>query len=202
MDLSKLPKLSDTKSQTPAEDTPQPVADQIPAPPGYQPMAYRPQGIGGEIWISLIIGILLAYMGRDFARFVSTRFTHETFHTNFTWPDDDPNGRAGQEVAYFDLQNCQAWSDMGIFLFGLILLFEAAAKTFIVIKPGNVSRAVLMLAILLTLLGVVLNVIACLKMFSVQITPLLSGLAVAFGGWILFDEWITLQRMTPVPKRA
>ena len=46
--------------------------------------------------------------------------------------------------------------------------------------------------------AVVLNITACVKMFGAGITPLLSGLAVAFGGWILIDEWATLKRMTPL----
>jgi hypothetical protein len=80
---------------------------------------------------------------------------------------------------------------MGIFLFGVVLLVEAAAKTFLVLKPGAFSRGFLMFAILLTFCGVLLNIYACFKLFDFGVTPLLSGLAVAFGGWILFDEWAT-----------
>jgi cytochrome c oxidase subunit IV len=197
MDLSKLPKLSNTKSQVPAENPtpPQPAQPEV---VNYQPYANRPPSIGGDIWFSVVIGILLMFMGGTFARFAIAKITHRPFHTNYTWPDDDPKGRGGQEVDYFDLQGFTAWSDMGVFLFGVTLIFEAAAKAFIVMNPGAMSRYVLMLAIVLTLLAVILNIIAAMKMYSVDIIPLLSGLAIAFGGWILFDEWATLQRM---PRR-
>jgi hypothetical protein len=212
MDLSKLPKLSDTQSQVPPPTAPAPV-EALPANVSrtqahahqQQAIPYRPPGIGGEIWISLIVGLILAYIGGNFAGFAKAKITHQAYHTGFTWDSDGPKGKKDDEIAYFDLPGYQAWSDMGIFLFGLILLFEAAAKTLLVLKPGKLARFVLMFAILLTLVGVLLNLFACMKMLSVQITPLISGLAVAFGGFVLFDEFATLQRTLPrsrhVPAR-
>jgi cytochrome c oxidase subunit IV len=194
MDLSKLPKLSDTKSQAPAEN-PMP-----PAPQGinYQPYANRQPSIGGDIWFSVVIGIVLMLLGGTFAKFAIAKMTHHPFHTNYTWPDDDPRGRGGQEVDYFDLQGYTAWTDMGIFLFGVTVVFEAAAKAFIVMKPGAMSRYLLMLAIVLTLLAIILNLIAAMKVYSLDVIPTFSALAIAFGGWILFDEWATLQRMNQI----
>jgi succinate-acetate transporter protein len=46
---------------------------------------------------------------------------------------------------------------------------------------------------LLTLATVLLNLFVCYRLMSIQVTPLISGLAVAFGGWILFDEWRMLK---------
>jgi hypothetical protein len=68
----------------------------------------------------------------------------------------------------------------------------------LLIKPGKAARSALMLAIGLTIAGVGLNIIACAKLFGDGTVPLLSGFAVAFGGWILADEWNTLKRTTPV----
>lgn len=194
MDLSKLPKLSDTKSQTPP---PPPPPTDAPPPPPARPIDYgiaQPRGIGGDIWISLIIGILLCYLGGTFARFAIDKITHQPFHTTVNWTSGP---KAGTEVDYFDLEGHTAWSDMGVFLFGLILLFEAAAKTVLLLSPGQPARIALMLAILLTLVAMLLNGIACALLFGDGITPLLSGFAVAFGGWILFDEWSTLKRTQP-----
>ncbi len=193
MDLSKLPKLSDTKSQA-ADPQAMPV-DPLPLATARYPVEYRPANFGADIWISLVIGIILAFLGGTFARYAIATLTHQPFHTGVNWTDGP---KAGSEVAYFELEGFTAWSDMGIFLFGLTLLFEAAAKTLLLLRPGKFSRLVLMGAVGLTFLAVILNIIACAKMFGVGITPLLSGLAVAFGGWILFDEWATLQR-TKIP---
>ena len=205
MDLSKLPKLSDTQSQIPpaekapagAETNAEMSNFQTGVPNYQQPMSHRPPGVGGEIWISLIVGLILAYMGGTFAKFAVAKITHQHYHSGYTWDSDGPKGNAGDEIAYFDLPGFTAWTDMGVFLFGLTLLFEAAAKTFLVLRPGAVSRLVLMLAVVLTFVAVILNVIACVKLLGVGITPLISGLAGAFGGWILFDEWATLIRTQP-----
>jgi hypothetical protein len=196
MDVSKLPKLSDTKSQIPEPATETPVP-QAPVSMNYASRPYQPAGVGADIWISLVVGILLCMLGGTFGKFCIAKLTHQPFHSNMFWPDNDPQGRGGQEVDYFDVQGSQAWSDMGIFLFGVILLFEAASKTALVLRPGKPARAVLMLATLLTVLGVLLNLIACFKLYSGGTIPLISGLAVAFGGWILSEEWNTLKRTTP-----
>jgi hypothetical protein len=193
MDLSKLPKLSDTKSQTPAKTEPapapvQPVQQQ-------QNMLARQPGVGVDIWISLVIGILLLMMGRNFGQWAIATLKHEPFHTGYFWPDEAPYN--GREETYFELIGFTALSDMGIFLFGAMLLAEAGAKTLLVLKPGAIGRGALILAAFLTLGTTLLNIYACFKLFDFGVVPTLSALAVAFGGWILFDEWATLQRMKP-----
>jgi hypothetical protein len=192
MDLSKLPKLSDTKSQTPPPVVPESVPESRSEPVDYaQNPRYQPPGIGADIWISLCIGILLCYLGGTFGRFAVAKISHQAFHTGVNWTSGPKDGT---EVDYFDLEGFTAWSDMGVFLFGLILLFDAGAKTIMVLRPGKPARFALMVAIGLTVLGILLNMVACAKMFSVGITPLLSGFAVAFGGWILIDHWGALKR--------
>jgi len=105
-------------------------------------------------------------------------------------------------VSYFELQGYTAWTEMGEFLFGLTLLFEAASKAAVAIKPGTASRWLLALSIVLTLATVALNLWACGLLLHVGITPLLSGIAVAFGGWVLYDEWQTLRLTRPVGRRT
>ena len=198
MDLSKLPKLSDTRSQTPpAGPSDQPVAESRPTPVDHASIPRYQPGLGADIWISLCIGILLCYLGGTFGHYAMAKITHRPYHTGLTWDSDGPGGKAGDEIAYFNEPGFTAWSDMGIFLFGLILLFDAAAKAMVALRPGTPARAALTVAILLTVVGIVLNMVACAKMFSVGITPLLSGFAVAFGGWILIDHWNALKRTMP-----
>lgn len=217
MDLSKLPKLSDTKAAAEAagvDPSPEQAAMPVTTPgttPGTTPvasvtppMAYRapttayPPTLGADVWISTVIGLLFVFLGMTFARFAVATLTHHSFDTGVEWMDPDP--RAGQPVAYFELQGYTAWTDMGAFLFGLTLLLEAAGKSAVVLRPGTASRAVLAFAAVLTLASVGLNLCACGLLLHVGITPILSGLAVAFGGWILFDEVQTLS-LTKVPVR-
>jgi hypothetical protein len=203
MDLSKLPKLSDTQSQAPPV-APAPVEPfQPPGPSRSQTMDYRPGerqiGVGVDIWISLVIGLLLLMMGASFGKYALASLRHQPYHTNVNWTSGPKDGT---EVAYFELEGYTALSDMGIFLFGAMLLAEAAAKFLLLIKPGTLSKAFLILATLLTAGTTLLNVYAALKMFSAGILPMIAVLAIAFGGWILFDEVTTLQRVQSGPRKV
>ena len=224
MDVSKLPKLSDSRA---AAGAAAPVvaqgtdgdltattaaAEATPAAPvpveatvRYREpttVTVRPPALGADVWISTVLGLLFVFLGMTFAKFVVAKLTHHAFDTGYVWPDDDTSGRAGQPVAYFDLQGYSAWTDMGVFLFGLTLLFEAASKAAVVLRPSTASRGLLGLAILLTLATVALNVVAAGLLLHYGVTPILSGLAVAFGGWILFDEWSTLQASRAAARQA
>ena len=185
MDISKLPKFSDSPPP-PLPEEPQPAMP-MPAEPS------RQTGIGADIWVSLIIGLLFIFMGLNFGKFLVAKLAGQPYHTNYNWAPAPGSDTPGPEVAYFDLQGFTAWSDMGVFLFGLVLLLEAAAKAAIAIRPGYTSRLILFLAVVLTLATVLLNLFVCYRLMSIQVTPLISGLAVAFGGWILFDEWRMLK---------
>jgi hypothetical protein len=182
MDISKLPKFSDSPPPPP-NDQPQP-AEVIPPKPNPQ------AGVGADVWVSLIVGLLMIYMGLNFGKFLAAKLGGQPYHTNVNWTE---GLQAGTEVGYFDLQGFAAWSDMGVFLFGLVLLLEAGAKAILAIRPGAASRLILIAAIGLTLATVLLNLFVCVRLMSVQITPIISGLAVAFGGWILVDEWRMLK---------
>jgi hypothetical protein len=195
MDLSKLPKLSDTRTAsdaTPVEPRPvQPLPD--PAEnrrPGIPP----PPGIGADVWISTIVGLLFLSMGFTFARFLTAKLGGPPFQTNITW---QAGPLTGQEVAYFDLEGHSAWMEMGEFLFGVTLLVEAASKAAIAIRPGTITRGVLMLAMLLTAVTIGLNLYACVLLRRFGMTPLVNGLAVAFGGWVMYDEFYTLKAYRP-----
>jgi hypothetical protein len=187
MDLSKLPKLSNTQGQEAAPTAAPETAQAPPAPPiEYRRPSLNDPELGADIWVNAIIGLLLIGMGFTFAKFLIAKMTGQSFHTGVNWTSG-PN--AGSEVAYFDLEGFTALTQMGMFLFGVVLLLESAAKAAIVLIPGTVSRALLMLALVLTLATTALNIFVCIKLLGTGTLPLLSGLAVAFGGWILAGEW-------------
>jgi hypothetical protein len=202
MDLSKLPKLSNTQNHSPTPDIapaePQTAPSPAQATP-YQP--YRPgerrPGVGVDIWISLVIGLLLLMLGANFGKWAIATIRHQPFPTGFSWEDDTP--KAGQPKEYFDLAGYTALSEMGIFLFGAMLLAEAAAKFLLLVKPGKLAWAFLLFATLLTLVATLLNLYALYKTFMFGQPQIINGLALALGGWILFDEITTLQRTKPMP---
>jgi hypothetical protein len=193
MDLSKLPKLSNTHASEPAtQDSPPPTPTAQSRVDYRAPGAYGSPGIGADVWFSAIVGLLLIGLGFTFARFAAAKITGHPFHTNVNW-EVGPN--AGNEVDYFDLEGFTAWTDMGVFLFGLVLLFEAATKAAASLRPGKFTRVLLQIALLLTLITLVLNLYVCIKLLGISTIPLLSGLAVAFAGWVIADEWRMLQRL-------
>jgi hypothetical protein len=193
MDLSKLPKLSDSRSQDQSSSAPLPAEPMERSDPR-QPLDYRQSlndpDLGADIWVNVIIGLLLIAMGFTFAKFLFAKLTGQAFHTGVNWTGG-PN--AGNEVDYFDLEGFTAWTQMGMFLFGVVLLLEAASKAAVVLRPGAASRGILKFALALTLITTALNLYVCIRMLGVGMIPLLSGLAVAFGGWILASEWRMLK---------
>jgi hypothetical protein len=201
MDLSKLPKLSDTKSHQATGESPaaEPIGSVLRPVPV---VTYRQPGVGVDIWISLIIGLLLLMLGGRFGSYAVAKISHSPYHTGLTWDSDGPEGKAGDEIEYFSLPSYTALSEMGLFFFGAMLLFEAGAKTVLVLKPGRLGRIALGLALLTTAAAVLLNLYAAIKMYNIGIIPTLSMLAVAFGGWVLFDEIATLKAVTPAAKPA
>lgn len=201
MDVSKLPRLSDSKAAEPAvASAVTGTVSDAPVPVGYgDPYTRRPLELGADVWISTVIGLLFVGLGLTFGKYAVSRLAHQPFSTGIEWTDGP---KAGQPVGYFELSGHTAWSDAGAFFFGLTLLAEAATKAAVVLRPGRATRAGLGLAMGLTLVTVLLNLGVCGLMFNAGILPLLSGLAVAFGGWVLFDEWDTLRRTRPIGAGA
>jgi hypothetical protein len=184
MDLSKLPKLSDSSQSQPP---PAPMAE---AAPQETPQAarYRParsNGVSADIWFNVVVGIILLFLGRSFFSWSIATLTGHPFHTGWTWPADSP--KAGQEVSYYELDGYTAFTDTGMFLFGLAILFEAAVVVLAQIRPSGPTRALIYLALGLTVLCTLFNLLVSIKLMTLSppIVPLMSGLAVAFGGYMI-----------------
>jgi hypothetical protein len=193
MDLSKLPRLSQTDQQTPAPES-IPAARQVPHEQP-QPIPYAPVtpvtggGIGAQVWLSGIIGLLLIMFGWNFARFCSAKLTGQTFHTGVNWT---AGPKEGGEVDYFELQGYTAYTEAGIFLFGLALVLEAFLLA-TVKRNTPASRAIVGFTLLITVLATALNLIVCGLMFKIGLLPIMSGLAVAYGGYMAMYEWQLLK---------
>ena len=180
MDLSKLPKLSNTQRHIPPADGAAEVAVSVIPMPNRQP-------IGGAIWFNSIVGLLLLVIGHDFGRFAISKITNQPFHTGVKWLEGP---KSGQEVDYFELSGFTAFADMGIFLFGVGVLLEVAVKLLLAFFPRTRSMIILIaFAVATTAAVTLLNCYVCYELLNDQITPTFSALAVAFGGWTLFDQW-------------
>lgn len=196
MDISKLPRLSETDRHSPpppphAPSGDEPAARDAPKPQqDPRPVERVSAGVGAEVWLSLIIGLVLMMLGQSFARYSIAKVTGQEFHTRVNWTEGP---KAGQEVDYWELSGYTAWTDTAIFLFGLAMVLEAAVLAVVYSRSGaKVPLTAVALAV--TLAATALNLWVCFKLLGVGITPLMSALAVAFGGYMAIYEWRLLQR--------
>lgn len=198
MDVSKLPRLS--KTETPAQTDGRDVAPPatVPTNDARPPYPVDRAAIGVDVWIAVIVGLILMALGRTFAQYEIGRFTHQPYHTGVTW-QQGPN--EGQEVPYPQLDESFGlpyYSDSGLFLFGLALVIAGLAQL-VGMTRLRIHGALTRLALLLVLAATAYNIFVSAKLFGVGITPVLSLLCVAFGGYEAFLQYRSLR---PVPLAA
>jgi len=186
MDLSRLPKLSKTPVPPPdsaQHPSPSTAADQMPLAMPAVSASY----IGPEFWFNAIVALLLLFWGRAFGAYIFDRIVGRDFHTGYFtyWNSDQDHG---PEISYPDLLGHVMLTDGGVFLFGLVVLLEAAVKA-LVGKGLRVPILIVQVVLLLAIVSTVFNLYVCYKFISEGSTPIVSGLAVAFGGFIIADIW-------------
>ena len=181
--------------QTPADaSTPQPTE----RAPETRPGRFDPVGIGAEVWFAVIIGLIFMALGRTFAQYEIGKLAHHPYHTNVTW-QQGPN--EGNEVPYPELDESFGlpfYSDSGLFLFGLSLILVAFAQIWSV---THLPLKVLIgwVALLIAVLATGYNLFVSAKLFGAGITPVLSLLCVAFGGYEVFLQF---RAVRPIAKPA
>jgi len=148
-------------------------------------------GVGIEVWISAIIGLVLMLVGRSFASYLAATLTGQPFHTNVLW---NMGPKEGQEVGYWELTGYTALSDSAIFLFGLTMVLESVVLA-IMNTRFKAKTQLVAVALFFTALVTIYNALAALMMLTVGIPPYSSLLAVAFGGYIALFEWRLLQQL-------
>ena len=167
------------------------------APNAFTPVDVQP-GIGAEVWVSAIVGIILMLVGMNFAKWAITTMAGGTYHTTVNWT---AGPKAGQEVAYWELDGFAALQDCGLFLFGLAMVLEAIVLV-VVHSQVRAKRPLLAVALLITLTATILNLLVSAKLLSAGVLPLMSLLAVAFGGYIIAYEWRLFQHFARATPRA
>jgi len=126
------------------------------------------------------------FIAGRYGTYLLSLVTHEPFHTNVTWNPNTP--KAGQEVGYWQLDasfGFPAWTEASVWLFGLAMVFDAIVLYFAAGKRAWLVAVVLALTILVT----AFNAFVCAKLFSNNITPLMSLLAAAFGVYMAIYQW-------------
>jgi hypothetical protein len=154
-------------------------------------------GVGAEVWLSAIVGVVLILMGRNFASWAITTLAGYTFHTGVNWT---AGPKAGTEVDYWDLQGYTALQEAGLFLFGLAMVLEAIVL-WVVHSRVRAKRLLLAFALSVTLMATAMNLLVSIKQIGFGLLPLWPMLAVAFGGYIAAYEWRLFNYFRPVPQQ-
>lgn len=149
-------------------------------------------GVGSEVWLSLVIGVVMMLLGHSFAGYALATLRGKPYDTGVSWVEGE---KAGQLVGYWELSGFSGLTDCGIFLFGLSLVLEAAV---LAVAFGTFRRKTPLVgvALLLTVVATAFNLYVVAKLFSVGVMPIISLLAVGFGGYIAFYEWTVLRDLS------
>src|SRR6187551_1738010 len=119
MDMSKLPRLSNTQ-----QNQPPPSSDAAEGPALDQPIPSRPeppyseqpmtQGMlmGAEVWLTGVLGLVFMLLGRNFGVYLISKLTGRVYHTGVNWT---AGPLANTEVAYPDLEGFVMWTDASLF---------------------------------------------------------------------------------------
>jgi hypothetical protein len=176
MDLSKLPKLSNTPEHVPPPAQ-QPVAGSTDAPIQYERVVYatEPPGLA-EAWISIGIGVILLLMNHQL-------FTHLFGGNVGTFSDGQGNPLTYTQTVFFR-------GDLALTLFALALILEGLIIA-LVRRPSFV-----LIAAVFTVLATIVNLIYLLLMMAQGYgLQLLAAFAVLFGGYIASYEWRVYQSL-------
>jgi hypothetical protein len=185
MDLSKLPKFSQTKSG----DAPQPLmdpsapppdADRAPVPEYERAAVERERGPsysepgGPEAWISFAMAALLLLLNPHLTQYL---LSPSTFDTKVARSFD----AAGNPIPY--TKTVFFWSDLAITSFAVVMALDA-----LVLLMGR-SRTLVAIAFGVTLLAILGNLLYLLMTFNTYGLPIMSAIAVAYGGYIAIFQW-------------
>ncbi len=181
MDVSKLPKLSDSRTaaveSVPADPAP-PLPSEAVVPTPVSPVTPRLAPVGiAETWMSIGVGAFVLLFWPRFLQWASSR----VFHTHF---DEFLDNVTGAVVPYQTLP--EFWSDLGPTLLGITLVVDGLLL--FTRRPGLIA-----IAMGLTLVSTLFNLGWLVYSFGTYGVAPLSFLAVIFGGFILFTQWASFK---------
>jgi hypothetical protein len=219
MDLSKLPKLSQTQNPGSGEPPAQTAPSSSPAPATefcracglplragarfcdacgaatVRTSTGRAQ-LGAEVWINVAMGVLLLVLAPHTLGYFSSRVFHTTFEP---YPDPTRPFPAkcdfllyddGTKIFYRDTM--EFWSDLAITAFALTLIVDGIVMAF-ARRPFPVLCAFILTSA--TTLG---NLFYLARTMNSGL-PIISAMAVIFGVYIAIQQWKTFQSLRRVP---
>jgi hypothetical protein len=191
MDFSKLPRLSQTQTPETSEPVAAGEASAAPSQPsraGEEPRILS--GRGPEAWISIGVGLIVLFAFPHFTQWL----VHTVFHTKTVpsfLPITDEND---VEIPY--QKSIFFMSDLCVAMFAYALILEGI--TLVLAK----RPIVVAFALLVTGAAVILNLYYLITSFG-EGFPLVSAIAVVFGGYMLWYQWSLFQVMRGrVPVKA
>lgn len=179
MDISKLPKLSETKPP-PAGDQ----SSQMPPAPSAQPMDYRSparfadrrtSGFGPEAWISIGVGLIFLFAFPNFTQWAAYKLFHMKMPSFLPITDTS----TGAEIPYS--QSVFFLNDLCIALFSYALIVEGVA---LLLARHPI---VVLFALVVTAAAVILNLYYLVTHFSEGFS-IVSAIAVVFGGYMIWYQ--------------
>lgn len=205
MDLSKLPKLSQTPQQTdetpagadPASPTPAPAP--VPAATEYcracglplrvgarfcdacgaptlRSTAGRLQ-VGAEAWISIAIGVILLFLFPHLLEYL--------LHPGTT-AFDATDSQTGATIPY--MHSAFIWPDIGVTFFCLLLIVDPLLMLLVPKRP------VVMAALVFSALCAVLNLWVVVRSMNIIGFQIVCAVAVAFSIYVAIQRWSMLRQ--------
>lgn len=191
MDVSKLPRLSKTETPAPSGESPQGVPVPV-APVDYrspQPYVRVYSGRGPEAYISIGVGLIFLFAFPHFTQW----WIHIVFHTK-TPPSFLPiTLDDGTEIPY--QKSIFFFNDLAVASFAYALIVEGVA----LVLAGRDRPGIVWFALLVTLLAVGLNAWYLISSFGDGL-PLVSSIAVLFGGYMIWFQWNLARALTAVNR--
>jgi hypothetical protein len=187
MDLSKLPRMSETPPPPPPQtpqDEQRATRGVAAAPVDYG--AYEPAPSLAEAWISIAIGLILL-----FATYALRPLQYLLAPASFTWTFNDATGAPLKYT-----QTVFFWGDIAMLLFAIVLIVEG-------LLLFTRRPMLIMLAFGITVLTVAANLIYVAGMMTRGYGfQLPSAIAVAFGVYIALFQWKLIQSMRALRPRG
>jgi hypothetical protein len=142
--------------------------------------------LGGvtSVWVSAIVGLICIMLSWNFAKWLVTTLSGQTYNTGVNWIDG-PN--AGQPVGYFELATGWGYTEMGMFLLGVALVVEAAVL-FVYLKGLTASRWPVVVCLVLSGFALLTNLTVCGYVLFLGLMPIYSLMAVLVAGMIFFER--------------
>lgn len=196
MDVSKLPRLSKTETPAPASDSPQGEPSPLPAVPiddgSRESYARVYSGRGPEAYISIGVGLIFLFAFPHFTQW----WIHVVFHTK-TAPSFLPItlGDGGPEIPY--PKSDFFFNDLAIASFAYALIIEGLA----LVLAGRSRPGVVLFALAVTVAAVVLNAWFLISSFGDGL-PLVSAIAVLFGGYMIWYQWNLAKALMAVRRMS